>query len=342
MVSRQTGFLILLTAGTTLALAVLLSGFWRPIFWAVVLGILFRPVFVHLENRLVGRPSVAAAVTLVIILIFVLTPALLLLATIAVQAVAFVGRFENGDLDPQEFFASLETMLIPELERLGLDLSQLAERLQAGALRGGEFLVGLVLNVGQNAAALVINFFLMLYLLFFILRDGEGIYARIFAALPLAPVQNRRLFERFSDVAMATLKGTFAVGIVQGTLGGAAFALVGIPSAVLWGALMAIASVVPVVGTGLVWGPAAIGLALGGEWTRAVLLLAIGTIAIGASDNLVRPVVVGRQARMPDYLVLFSTLGGLSVLGISGLVLGPVIAALFLAVWQIASEAQPS
>jgi predicted PurR-regulated permease PerM len=141
---------------------------------------------------------------------------------------------------------------------------------------------------------------------------------------------------------MATLKGTFAVGIVQGTLGGAAFALVGIPSAVLWGALMAIASVVPVVGTGLVWGPAAIGLALGGEWTRAVLLLAIGTIAIGASDNLVRPVVVGRQARMPDYLVLFSTLGGLSVLGISGLVLGPVIAALFLAVWQIASEAQPS
>ncbi|RWO39081.1 MAG: AI-2E family transporter [Mesorhizobium sp.] len=180
-------------------------------------------------------------------------------------------------------------------------------------LRSSEFVLSLFLSAGQNAAAFLINFFLMLYLLFFILRDGEDMYRQVFRAVPLPTNQKQLLFKKFADVSIATLKGTFIVGLVQGALGGLIFAVLGINGAVFWGAVMAMVSVLPAVGTALIWVPAAVILIVGGAWIKGLILLAFRTFVISMSDNVLRPMVVGRQTKMPDYLVLFSTLGGLSL-----------------------------
>ena len=172
-------------------------------------------------------------------------------------------------------------------------------------------------------------FFLMLYLLFFILRDGNTIMQHVHRAMPLRDDQERQLFNKFAEVSRATVKGTLVIALVQGFLGGFIFALLGIQGAVFWGVVMAILSLLPAVGTGLVWGPTAIFLLATGDWGKGLILVTYGVLVIGLVDNLLRPILVGRDTKMPDYLVLFSTLGGLSLVGITGLVLGPVIAAVF-------------
>jgi predicted PurR-regulated permease PerM len=186
-----------------------------------------------------------------------------------------------------------------------------------------------------RAAAL---FFLMLYILFFFLRDGPDLVRALVRAVPLGDRRQSRLLSKFVAVSRATIKGTLVVGIVQGTLGGLVFWAVGIPAPVVWGAVMTVFALVPAVGVGLVWGPAAVIMLALGEIVRGIVVLLVGIFVIGLIDNVLRPILVGRDTEMPDYLVLLATLGGLSTLGISGFVIGPVIAAFFLAVWEMFAE----
>ena len=178
----------------------------------------------------------------------------------------------------------------------------------------------------------------MLYFLFYLFRDGERIVERIIRALPLGDRRERRLFSKFADVARATVKGTLVVAAVQGAIGGLLFWALGIDAAVFWGVVMAVLSLVPAIGSALVWVPAAVILAASGEPGRAAILVAGGVLVIGLVDNLLRPILVGRDTEMPDYLVLIATLGGIAVFGLSGFVLGPVVAALFLVVWDMVIE----
>jgi predicted PurR-regulated permease PerM len=154
-------------------------------------------------------------------------------------------------------------------------------------------------------------------------------------ALPLGDERERKLFTKFAEVTRATVKGNIVVAIVQGTLGGIIFALLGIPGALLWGVVMAFLSLIPAVGASLVWLPVSIYLYATGSWIAATILVGYGAIVIGLADNVLRPILVGRDTKLPDYLVLFSTLGGMSLFGITGFVLGPLIAALFLVFWNI-------
>ena len=328
----HTAVLILLAAGATIALAMILSVVWQPIFWAVILGILFRPLMKWIAVQLPGRPSLAAGLTVLAIFVFVHIPALILGSMIV----------SDGAVDPGAALGKLEGFFQPQIgelaARFGLDLAAITEKLQSAMMRASEFVLSLLLSAGQNAAGFFVSFFLMLYLLFFILRDGADIYGHVFRAVPLPPDQKKLFFSKFAEVSIATLKGTFIVGLAQGVLGGLIFAILGIGGAVFWGATMAIASVVPALGAALIWVPAALILIFSGAWIKGVILLAFGTFVISMADNLLRPMVVGRATQMPDYLVLFSTVGGLGVLGISGLVLGPVIAALFLVAWQLISD----
>jgi predicted PurR-regulated permease PerM len=175
----------------------------------------------------------------------------------------------------------------------------------------------------------------MLYLLYFFLKDGEQIIETFVRVLPIGDERERLLFSKFAEVSRATIKGTFVVGIIQGTMGGLAFWLLGIDAAVLWGVIMVILSILPAVGSGFVWGPAALILILTGSWIKGIILLIIGILIIGLVDNFLRPILVGRDTKMPDYLILLSTLGGLTLFGISGFIIGPIIASLFLTIWHI-------
>ena len=328
------GLLIL----TTLAFAALLLGFWQPVFWAIVLGVLFVPVKNRIAQHLPGRPSLVSGLTVVLIFFTVLVPALLVASAVAGEATQLLARIQAGEFNPGVIVEWLQQFAPPVTrwaERLGIDLAQVQDRLSGAALNGSRFVASLALSAGQNVARFIVMFFLMLYVLFFVIRDGELVLEHVEKAMPLSDTLERRLARKFAEVSRATLKGTIIVGIVQGTLGGVIFAILGIQGAVFWGCVMVLLSVVPAVGPGLVWFPAAIVLLATGAVTKGMVLIAYGVLVVGLVDNLLRPILVGRDTKLPDYLVLLSTLGGLTMFGITGFVLGPVVAALFLTLWQM-------
>jgi predicted PurR-regulated permease PerM len=331
-------FFIGLIVAASIGFFAILYGFWRPIFWAAVIGILFRPVQVRLTARFDGRASIAAVLTVIVIIVTVLVPAMLVASAVAAEGAKLYERIQSRDLGVAEIVQWVKG-LFPQASEwaamVGLNLDELPQRLSAAAVQASELIASLALSAGQNVASFVLMFFLMLYLLFFILRDGELIMEHVHRAIPLPDELERQLFSKFAEVSRATIKGTLVVGLVQGFLGGLIFAILGIKGAVFWGVVMAILSLLPAVGAGLVWAPAAILLMVKGDWGASLILIAYGVLVIGLADNLLRPMLVGRDTKMPDYLILFSTLGGLGLVGITGFVLGPVIAALFIAAWQI-------
>jgi predicted PurR-regulated permease PerM len=220
-------------------------------------------------------------------------------------------------------------------ERAGVDLESARSNLTSLALATGKWVASNALQIGQGTVQFLIGVTLMLYLLFFFLRDGHAVVERLVRILPLGDARERHLFNRFAEVVRATVKGTFVIAAVQGAIGGIAFALLGVRGALLWGVVMAISSLLPVVGPALVWAPAAVLLMTTDRLIEGIVLVVVGVVLVGLADNLLRPILVGRDTRMPDYLVLLATLGGLALFGISGLVIGPLIAALFITLWEM-------
>ncbi len=331
------GLLILVSA----AFLGLLSGFFQPIFWAAIVGIIFLPVQQFLERRLGGRATIAAILAVILIFITVLLPAMLIASAVVSEAAVIYGMIQRGEIDPGILLRWLEELspqLIERAESIGIDVENLPEKLSAAAIKGTQFIGQLALTAGQNVARFLVLFFLMLYLLFFVLRDGEQMLEALIRALPLGDERERALFAKFAEVSRATIKGTLIIGLVQGFLGGVMFSILGITGAVFWGVVMVILSVLPIVGASIVWIPAAIFLLINGAWIKALVLVIFGAVVIGLLDNILRPLLVGRDTKMPDYIILLSTLGGLSVFGISGFVIGPVIASLFLSVWVMFQE----
>jgi predicted PurR-regulated permease PerM len=311
--------------------------------WAVFIAIVFAP----LQERSVyvcrGRRGWAAFGTLVVIVVSVLLPAALLSASITHEAGAFYQRFKEGDIQLSEYFQrgvdALPSWGRAALDRLGLaDLALVQQKLVEALGRSSQALTSRAFTLGQNTLEFVLNFFVMLYLLFFLLRDGKSLSAQAAQAMPLKESHTRQLLAQFATVVRATVKGNVVVALVQGTLGGLAFWVLDVKGALLWGAVMALLSLLPAVGAAMVWGPVAVYLLSTGSIWPAVGLTAWGVLVIGLVDNVLRPIMVGKQTRLPDYLVLIATLGGLAVFGVNGFVIGPVIAAVFLATWDIFSE----
>ena len=214
------------------------------------------------------------------------------------------------------------------------------ETLSASIVKSSQFLAGQAVNIGQSTFDFIVNLCVMLYLLFFLLRDGDALSERIKGVIPLSAEQKNALFRKFTIVIRASVKGDMLVALLQGVLGGLIFWFLGVTTPLLWAVLMAFLSLLPVVGAGLVWFPVAIySLATGAVW-QGVVLIAYGALVIGLVDNVLRPVLVGRDTKMPEYVVLISTLGGIAMFGFNGLVIGPVIAAMFIATWDIFSAAR--
>jgi len=334
----QYAFFLALLLLVTVAFVGVIQDFLLPLFWAATLAIVFYPLYEWLRSRLGNRPSLSALLTLGVILVAVILPLFLVSVAVVNEAIAVYKRLETGDINVQEPIQALERLLpvVAEyLDRFGIDIQNLKQGLAGVTVTVSRFLGTQALSIGQDALRLSVLFFLMLYLLFFFLRDGTQLVAAIMRALPLGHMRERQLFANFAAVSRATIKGTLVVALVQGILGGILFAILGINAAVLWGALMAVLSLLPAAGSGFVWVPAAVIFFATGHIVKALILLGAGILVIGLVDNLLRPILIGRDTRMPDYLVLLSSLGGLTVFGISGLVIGPIIAALFLAVWDM-------
>ncbi|MGA4636543.1 AI-2E family transporter [Pseudomonas solani] len=332
--------LILLLVLVTLAFGWILLPFYGAVFWAVVLAVVFSPLQRRLALRIGGRGNLSALITLSVCLLVAILPVFFIAALLVQQGADLYQRLDSGELDVGVYVARvrevLPAVLQHQLDRFGLnDFDGLRDRIVSGAMQGSQFIATQAFSIGQDTFQVVIGFFLMLYLLFFFLRDGLDIVRGIRMAVPLADHHKRRLQIKFTRVVRATVKGNVVVAAIQGTLGGLIFWVLDIPSALLWGVLMAFLSLLPAVGSGIIWAPVAAYLLLSGNTWQGVVLAVFGVLVIGMVDNVLRPILVGKDTRMPDYLVLISTLGGLSLFGLNGFVIGPLIAALFMASWDL-------
>lgn len=339
-------FLSLLVA-VTLAFLAILWPFQGAVFWAIVLAILFMPLHRRLLARMPGRPNLAALSTLGLCLLVAILPMALLSVSLLKEAAQIYEHMRSGQLSFGSYFQQIVSALPDWATKLLTQLhltsvAELQEKLSAAAVQASQFLATKALNIGQNTLEFVISFGIMLYLLFFLLRDGAALGRRIRRAVPLDERHKRDLASKFTTVIRATVKGNIVVAASQGALGGLIFWILGIQGPVLWGVLMAFLSLLPAVGAGLIWIPVALYfLATGAIW-QGVVLTAYGICVIGLVDNILRPLLVGKDTKLPDYLVLISTLGGMALFGLTGFVIGPAIAALFVAAWDLfTSERSP-
>lgn len=324
----------------TIAFIWILLPFYGTILWGAIIALLFAPLNRWLLPRLGQRRNLAALTTMLAALVIVVLPTVLVVASLAREASQLYARIESGEIKPalwlRGLFNALPDWLTDLLARFGLGNFDLIQRKLTQALtQGSQFIATQTFNLGQDMLGLVIGLFIALYLAFFLVRDGGPLVRSIRMAIPLPPDDKQELLEQFGTVLRATVKGNLVVALVQGALGGLAFWVLGVNAALLWAVLMAALSLLPAVGAGLVWGPVAIWLFATGEVWQAVGLALYGVLVIGLVDNVLRPLLVGKDTGMPDYLVLISTVGGIAVMGINGFVIGPVIAAMFVAVWDI-------
>lgn len=332
-------FLMIVTVGLTLVV----SHFLGAMLWAALAAIMFHSLNERLLERWPEKRTRAATMTLLIITFAVIIPAMLIGTMVVEQASGVFEQMRTGQINFAAYFQQVHDALPVRLQTLvenaGFGTFELAQSKISEALgNSASMITQRALAIGADAASFLLAFAVGLYVTFFLLRDGYQLGPQIVRALPLAPSIAARLVERFVAVVRATIKGSVLVALAQGALGAITFAIVGLPASLLWGALMAIAALLPAIGPAIVWGPVAIYLfATGAIWQGAVVI-ASGVVVIGLADNVLRPMLVGRDTGIPDWLVLVTTLGGIELLGLSGIVVGPVVGALFLTGWQILTE----
>lgn len=333
-------FLLLLAIGITLLFFWIIRGFVLALVMAVVLTGLVKPAYSRLVKWLRGRETASSVLTVLLTLIVVIVPSILFLGVLVYEAdqvsesldswlkeyVEHVSR--AGGIQQAVEDSPVLRKLLPYQEQIAAKAGQLAGQ-------GASIVAKSMVTATQGTAKFFLMLFVTLYAMFYFLRDGHAILDWLFGLTPLSAGDQKRLVTTFSSVSQATLKSTLVIGIVQGGLAGAAFAVIGIDGAIFWAAIMALLSILPGVGTALVWVPAAIYLVLIGRYEAAIGLTLWCAIVVGSSDNLLRPLLIGKDTEMPDLVVFLTTLGGIVIFGAAGLVIGPVVGALFLAVWDL-------
>ncbi|MDB6143126.1 MAG: ydiK 2 [Pseudomonas sp.] len=329
----------------TLAFIWILLPFYGAVFWAIILGVIFAPLQRRLLLKLGWKRNLTALCTLLICLLIAILPMIIISMLLVQEGTTLYKNLESGQLDISNYVLQFKSLLPPYFRRLiehqGMgDLNGLRDKIAKGAMQASQYLATQAFSVGQGTFDFVVSFFIMLYLLFYFLRDGPDLVRRVRTAIPLGEPQKRRLQLKFNRVVRATVKGNVLMAIVQGALGGLIFWFLDIPSALLWAVLMAFLSLLPAVGAGIVWAPVAVYFLLSGMIWQGVVLGLFGIFVIGLVDTVLRPILVGKDTRMPDYLILISTLGGMAVFGINGFVIGPMVAALFMSTWGIFVDAK--
>ena len=339
----QRGVFLALLAAVTVAFLWVLMPFFGAVLWGVALAILFTPLYKRLLKQMPGRHNAAALSTLTICLFIVILPLAMGGVSLVQEIVQVTQSIRSGQINFAAYFQQIlnavPQWLLSIFDRFNLgDMEAWQARISAGAAQGSQLIAGQALTIGQNTFDFVISFFVMLYLLYFLVRDGAGLSKMMREAVPLAKPHTHYLLNKFTTVIRATVKGNVAVAIAQGAIGGIAFWLLGVQGALLWAVLMAFLSLLPAVGAALIWGPVAIYYLATGHFWQGGILIFVGVFVIGLVDNILRPVLVGKDTQMPDYIVLMSTIGGMAIFGINGFVIGPVIAALFMAAWSLFVE----
>ncbi len=332
--------LLILVIGVSALFLAMIRHFLMAIFLAGIFSALSRPLFIRFTKLFRGHQVPAALATILVLMLVLVLPLVGLLGVVTAQAVK-VGQSITPWINARlaqptafadvlgslPFYAQIEPYQEPILRKAGEMVGQASAFLING-LRSG-------VAMGVN---FIVSQFILLYTMFFFLLDGEKLLTKILYYLPLEDRDERRMLDKFTSVSRATLKGTAVIGIIQGGLAGSAFVAVGIESAVFWGTIMTVLSIIPGVGTALVWGPAALILVAGGHFVKGIGLALFCALVVGSVDNLLRPKLVGKDTQLHELFIFFSTLGGIAFFGVVGFIIGPIIAALFVTLWDIYGE----
>lgn len=310
--------LSLLLVAVSIAFGWILLPFYGAIMWGAIIALLFSPVYRRLLSMVEQRRTAAALLTLMIVLLIVILPFALVTASLAREVTLIYERMQSGELNPTLYFrgafALLPDWINSLLDRFGLgNFDVLQQRLTAALGKASQYFATQALSIGQNTFDFVVSLFITLYLAFFLIRDGEAVIKALRNAIPLSSTHKQQLLEKFITVIRATVKGNLLVAGIQGALGGLAFWILGVTGALLWAVLMAFMSLLPAIGAGLVWLPVAFYFLMTGAIWQGVALMAYGVLVIGLVDNLLRPLLVGKDTRMPDYVVMITTIGGMAV-----------------------------
>ena len=340
---KNTPYILFLTFVllVTVSFFLLIKDFLLACFWAIILAVVFDPVYQRFRQYFKKSEILALLLTMMMIILVFVIPLLTLTLMITEESTNYYLKIQGGEINPQVYFQETLALLLPKFNKLSHMEALSVEQISASAgnafAEAVKYIAQQVPALTQNLLDLIVQFALTFYILFFLLRDGQQLIRKLISLIPIGDGIETELFERFTSVARATVKGGLIVAVIQGSIGGFLFWLVGIPAAFLWGMLMIVLSLLPV-GSALVWGPTAVILFLQGQTLNAIIILAVGILVIGMIDNFLRPRLIGKDSKMSDYLVLVSTLGGLTWFSLTGFVLGPIIAALFITCWDIMGQ----
>ena len=337
----QKAFLLVLVVAITILFLVMIRRFLVAVILAGVFASMSRTTFLALAERLGGRERIAAVLVVLGLLVLIVVPLGGFFALVLSQASEVVEaagpwiRQQAGRWDV--WAARLEGLpvvggLLPDQEAIAAGATDFTGR-------AGSFLINNVGAATTGTVNVVLQLFIMFYAMYFFLMDGPSILKRIQYYTPLDGEGQQQLVDRFVSVTRATIKGSILVGLIQGALAGSAFFILGIPGAAFWTTVMAVLSVIPVLGSGIIWGPAAVVLISTGRIAAGLGLAVWGVVVVSTIDNFLRPRFIGRDTKMHDLLVLLSTFGGLAMFGLVGVIIGPIIAALFLTAWDLVGAA---
>ena len=330
-------FLLLLVIAISLLFGWMIRGFVIVLLLAAIFSAMAMPLQRWITKKTRGRNGLAATITLLILVFLVGIPLFGFFGLVATQAVD-ISQAARPWIESQLSQAGTwDDMLAnyPFLTRLLPEQSELLGKLSEFATAAGQFLANSVVDFSRGTASFFLQLFVMLYAMFFFIKDGSSILERVLYYIPLPEQAEQELVERIVSVARAVLKGSLVIGVIQGGLAGLAFWVAGIPGWAFWTTVMIVLSLIPAIGSAIIWIPTAIFLFAQGPLWMAVIFTIWCITVVGTIDNFLRPRLVGKDSKMPDLMVLISTLGGIFLFGAVGFILGPIIAALFMAVWYM-------
>lgn len=331
----QNTFFFGLLALATVAFIWLIQDFIMPIFWAVVLAIVFNPV----QNKwllILGNKTAASFLTLFTIIIVLFVPLWIVGGLVIEESVNVYNRFSNESIEASQTNLINQTIIVLSyFERYGIEQEVIKEKFISFVQTASQWFAQQAVVFAQATFSVVVNFFLMIYILFFLLRNGQTIGETILHVLPLGAERERGLFINFTRITRSIFKGTLVIAVIQGVIGGVLFWIAGIDGAVLWAVIMTLLSIIPAIGSAIIWFPAGIVLLLTGALWQGALVLSGGILIISLIDNILRPILLRRDVKIHDAIILISTFGGLTLFGITGFIIGPIIAGFFLSMWKI-------
>jgi predicted PurR-regulated permease PerM len=318
---------------------------WRPLVWAMLLGALLAPWNTRLTRRLGGRKILASSITLVVTVLLFVLPLGVIAGAVAAQASQLASRLDQYVPDPAGG-QPLDLSKVPVLARpldwigdhTGVSLQQIETWLVAGTQRVLQTLVSSSGAVVLGAVGTLVSFLLMLFVLFFVLRDGPALANKIVALLPIEPRRRTRLWQHLQDVTRAVFMGIGLTALAQGFLVGLGYWIAGLPSPLVFGVIATLFALIPLVGTSIVWGLGAVYLASQGSFGHAIFLVIWGALVVGTADNVLRPLLISGRTDVPTVAVFVGVVGGLSAFGFIGLFLGPIVLGLLIALFRYETE----